>query len=50
MTSDYVPGELRQFRFFTVLDTDFGNRADNEVKAERAEAYAAGYTALGAGT
>lgn len=38
------------FRLVTALDTDFAYRAGNEVKAERAEAYAAGYTALGADT
>lgn len=36
------------FRLVSVLDTEFALRADTEVKAERAEAYAAGYTALGA--
>lgn len=38
------------FRLVTVLDTEFALRAGNEVKAERAKAHAAGYTALGAGT
>ena len=38
------------FRLVTVLDTDFAEAADIEVKAERAEAHAAGYTALGADT
>lgn len=38
------------FRLVTVLDADFSGRANNQVKAERAEAYAAGYTALGADT
>lgn len=49
----FAPGMdviFETFRLVTVLDADFANRADNEVKAERAEAYAAGYTALGAGS
>ncbi|MFN7054475.1 ASCH domain-containing protein [Hyphomonas sp.] len=36
------------FKLVAVLDTDFATKADNAVKAERAEAHAAGYTALGA--
>lgn len=38
------------FRLVAILDDDFAEGAEGEVKAERAEAHLAGYTALGADT
>ncbi len=38
------------FRLVAVLDEEFGKQAADAVKAERAEAHLAGYTALGADT
>ncbi len=38
------------FRLVAILDEGFAKQAEDEVKAERAEAHLAGYTALGADT